>query len=788
MYFPVGVSARIVNSTTTETERQTPFFAQGTIKRFACYISANNLTVEAELRLRKNGSNGNSLLTIPTGYTGWVEDNTNTDTVGNNVPDLFTAEMLSTGNSANNTLTVTMIQFDFESTSTLESISRLVSTGRNTHTSASSTRYSNFIGGATTNSSVLPARFRVSKTVKLRKMGIFISGNTRTTSTVFTANLNDVATSMSVTVPAGGTGWFYDTVNEDRMMLGNDGYALAITTGAGTEGIQIETQTIEMVSEDRFGYMIWTQTPSGSITISGSSTLYTPLSGNGQSFSGSTDAIRTKLSNDQIFSGLEVNITTASVDGAVTVRFRKNGVNGNQIISIPANTTGRFVDDSNTDVCVKNDLVEYSVNNSSATSANSIQIRHLHTHSYNYQNAIRNLIKTISETISLSHTTTKIEDKTKTITEGISLSDTENRYRGRIPAFSNSIAFSHTDPTRTKGKSKTITESLALVDTYLRMTERLRYFTNSIALTDSYTRIRSLLNTVTESLGLTENVSKLRNKLRNFTDNITLTDTRTRTRFLLQLMSDSVSFSDTRSRLRNKIRLLEESMTLNHTTSKTRMLTAVFSQSLSFLETMVQGREGIRTIAHSLQFAETVIRSKRIGRSISETLSLSHTTTGIKAKLKSITDTVNLNHTTEKFRMLLQPITETLSISHTTTGTINRIRAFTNSLSLAHTTTKYRGKSKQFTNSISFAHLLPTRIKSILRSFTETLELVALHPIQFREGTIGFVETLTLTVDIVKSKTLATKTFIETLEFTSNHVAEKYRSFFVRLFRIKSNK
>src|SRR5690349_17266000 len=47
--------------------------------------------------------------------------------------------------------------------------------------------------------------------------------------------------------------------------------------------------------------------------------------------------------------------------GTSTLRFRINGGDGNQVVSITASTTGEFEDTSNTDTIAAGDLTDYQI-------------------------------------------------------------------------------------------------------------------------------------------------------------------------------------------------------------------------------------------------------------------------------------------------------------------------------------------------------------------------------------------------------------------------------------------
>jgi len=60
-----------------------------------------------------------------------------------------------------------------------------------------------------------------------------------------------------------------------------------------------------------------------------------------------------------ILSNLRVVVGSNTLAGATTIRTRRNGVNGNQLVNIPAGATGQFEDVINSDNVSNGDLVDY---------------------------------------------------------------------------------------------------------------------------------------------------------------------------------------------------------------------------------------------------------------------------------------------------------------------------------------------------------------------------------------------------------------------------------------------
>ena len=72
------------------------------------------------------------------------------------------------------------------------------------------------------------------------------------------------------------------------------------------------------------------------------------------------------------FNLLYAKLLTNTRNGATTIRFRVNGANGNQVLSIGSSTSGEFEDNSNSDTIIATDEVSYS--NDVAGSSGSVVV------------------------------------------------------------------------------------------------------------------------------------------------------------------------------------------------------------------------------------------------------------------------------------------------------------------------------------------------------------------------------------------------------------------------------
>lgn len=73
-------SNALATAGTTETDAKIRHGFDGRISNLRINVVSNAHTTDIRLRLRKNGANGNSLVTVPAGQVGWFEDTVNFDT------------------------------------------------------------------------------------------------------------------------------------------------------------------------------------------------------------------------------------------------------------------------------------------------------------------------------------------------------------------------------------------------------------------------------------------------------------------------------------------------------------------------------------------------------------------------------------------------------------------------------------------------------------------------------------------------------------------------------------
>jgi len=68
-------------------------------------------------------------------------------------------------------------------------------------------------------------------------------------------------------------------------------------------------------------------------------------------FNGTEAQSQVTLQEAATYSNLIARVTANTLSGSATLRFRVNGANGNQVVTITTGLTGQFFDDVNTDIC-----------------------------------------------------------------------------------------------------------------------------------------------------------------------------------------------------------------------------------------------------------------------------------------------------------------------------------------------------------------------------------------------------------------------------------------------------
>lgn len=325
-----------------------------TVSHFAAHINSNTRITNTIFRVRKNGANGNGILTVGSGASGFFEDASNTDSLAAG-DDLGASVTTSTGGG---TIVVDGIWAALETASGGFTVHHM--TSANSFACSFSTNsarfYSAVSGGIGLNYSTTEA----DKAATVRNSGVFrrmfidVNANARITNTIFSMRVNNADGAQSITVGAGGTGFFEDASNSDAVASGNTANFSGLTsTGGGTISLvrwgatydgndnQCDMYAFNNASVQRIGsstdiFPSWFGSLSVANTVENQGKTRFPMAAR-------LDKLRVKVFSNNT--------------NSITYRLRKNGADGNQAVTINAGGSGLFEDASSVDDVVAGDDV-----------------------------------------------------------------------------------------------------------------------------------------------------------------------------------------------------------------------------------------------------------------------------------------------------------------------------------------------------------------------------------------------------------------------------------------------
>lgn len=209
-----GALAGVNVSQTSEASQQTMMTTSGTLKNLSGRAYLNGHNTDIIYRIRINGADGNSFITVPASTTGYYEDISNSDSVVDG--DLVCISGFS--GPATGTLYFNC-GIDFES-STLATVTGNLSATIGGITPGTNKYYRiNCSGGSNVTQS--QAQMYCSTDFVIKNARILVPTNTHTVGATWTMQLNGTDSSVVITVPSATTGEFSDVTNELTVTQGD---------------------------------------------------------------------------------------------------------------------------------------------------------------------------------------------------------------------------------------------------------------------------------------------------------------------------------------------------------------------------------------------------------------------------------------------------------------------------------------------------------------------------------------------------------------------------------------
>lgn len=327
-----------------EASSQVRFSKAGVISGFAFYwlrASASS-SVVMTATLRVNGVD--TLMTV----TGTV--NNQGRLISNEVVQIQAGDLVCLSITASHTLSQLYGVYAVFDDLTVDTCTQLIgATARPSVTWAGSevVYYGSFAGNINFSQFNTEPRFqmKIVKDTTASQLFVTVKANPRVTDTVVRFRHNGADGNQLVTIGAGLTGQFLDSTNEDELEDG-DTFNYAITTGAGTEALEIIHITTELETPDSSFFV-------GQVISSSSDTFSYPITVIARvpahSFSGTLSANTTlRLPFSARISRFACNIVANTLSENMTIyleALNELGANLQIIITVPAGQTGVFSND-----------------------------------------------------------------------------------------------------------------------------------------------------------------------------------------------------------------------------------------------------------------------------------------------------------------------------------------------------------------------------------------------------------------------------------------------------------
>lgn len=341
-----ALAAGIFITSIIETNASVVYRSGGTFSQLYAYIAANANTGNSTVKIRKDAANGNQTITVGSGVTGSVVDNTNTDTLsaGSKYAVAFNASA-SGGNLTPSSAGVTLAA----SSNSYTRLGTSLGGTANTINTFYSALCGGGLGGNTTEAN---AQFKNKNTATLQNLALNVTVNTSAAATVKTRK-NGADGNQSITISSGATGTMEDNTNTDSISSGD-----LINTSINVTAVTALTITyiaVEYLSTASKSIMA-----ANSGGASANQTNYTIPAGQNTTSTTEANAIN-QAQAAFTASFFESYVPANGVTASSTFRFRKNTANGNMNFSVGSGATGYFEDNTNTDSIAANDNFNYAV-------------------------------------------------------------------------------------------------------------------------------------------------------------------------------------------------------------------------------------------------------------------------------------------------------------------------------------------------------------------------------------------------------------------------------------------
>lgn len=357
------VCSRLGNSSqsgTTEGGGQYKAYVAARLSKFA--VRCNATGTGRTVNIRIDSANGNESVSMTDSTAGWYEDTSgNTDTLA------ASGTYIGIKNTSTGSPSIQIMRLLMQVTATYPHATLFTATSIGTVTTASTTWYVHPAGrGAksTTTEDDVKAIMRVACTV--RNAAVYVS-SARATNCTVRSRPNKANGNFNITLTGGVTGWFVDDSSTDVLAAGDTfDWTLTTSTGSDNETLRGIDCTLTYASGQTCDiYSAWSAGIARS--ASGTDHFYEILGGGTN-----PETTRTTVEMQHGFpcktTRARINVTANTYTGNATFALQKNAADGNQVVTITANTPGIYEDVSSSDNFEPTDTVNFRISGGTANS------------------------------------------------------------------------------------------------------------------------------------------------------------------------------------------------------------------------------------------------------------------------------------------------------------------------------------------------------------------------------------------------------------------------------------
>lgn len=330
----------------------------GTAKNLFIYVSANGISANSVITLRKSGASAGLTVTYTSDQTGIKEDTSNTASYA--ADDEICFELALSAEPGSNNITMNTMAYQYEPDDTSVCLSMFQARETSTFSTQNANVFCSLVATGGFSGTENNTKYDIRTTCVFRDLFVNVQSNSRTTDVSFKSRDTGGAGAMIVTYASGETGIKEDTSNTDSMTE-NDDWNWNITTGTGTEVMVINTMAVNATTTTgEFFYAA--QIPSGA-TIAFNTTTYMSV----QSSLGTTNTTESTYTfyaqTTYTASDLQFYVSANTIATSPTVvSFRDNFGASGISVSYAAGETGLKVDTSNTSTITAGaDEMDYEV-------------------------------------------------------------------------------------------------------------------------------------------------------------------------------------------------------------------------------------------------------------------------------------------------------------------------------------------------------------------------------------------------------------------------------------------